>query len=77
MLGGPALQEARQKEREERRRAAEEHRARVAEAKAARKQTANMFRKKTRHGLPVMKYRIENLLHKLPPNEPSNELFWH
>lgn len=72
--GVAAPQEAQRREREERRRAAEEHRARVAEAQAARRQTANLFRKRTRLGQPVMKYRIENLLHKITP---ADELFRH
>lgn len=59
------LQEADQREREERRRRIEEHERKVAEAERRRKQQTKMLRKRNHQGQPVMRYRMDKILSRL------------
>ena len=59
------LQEAEQREREDRRRRIEEHTCQVAEAERRRKQRTKMLRKRTHQGQPVMRYRMDKILGQL------------
>ena len=59
------LQEADQREREERRGRIEEHERKVAEAERRRKQQTKMLRKRTHQGQPVMRYRMDKILSQL------------
>lgn len=43
----------------------EAHKARVVEAEKQRKQKTKLLRKRTRHGQPVMRYRMDKLLDQL------------
>ncbi len=59
------VQEAEQREREERRSRIEEHASKVAEAERRRKQHTKMLRKRTHQGQPVMRYRMDKILGQL------------
>lgn len=59
------MQEEEARAREERRKQIEAHKARVAEVEKQRKQQSKLMRKRTRHGQPVMKFRVDKILGQL------------
>ena len=59
------MQEAEQREREERRRRIEDHVSRVAEAEQRRKKRTKLLRKRTQQGQPLMRYRMDKILDQL------------
>ena len=59
------MQDAEQREREERRKNIEEHTRQVAESEKRRKQHTKLLRKRTNQGQPVMRYRMDKLLGQL------------
>ncbi|KAK9906685.1 hypothetical protein WJX75_006136 [Coccomyxa subellipsoidea] len=60
-----ARKDAEAKARKVRRAGIEAHKARVVEAEKQRKQKTKLLRKRTRHGQPVMRYRMDKLLDQL------------